>query len=55
MFAREADTQLRNIPGTPGQPTYWLLLEFWGSITFFLGFVSLRKREYPAEPAPFPT
>ena len=51
MFAREADTQLRNIPGTPGRSTHILLPEFWDSIAFFFGFVSLCKREYPANPA----
>ena len=51
MFAREADTQLRNIPGTPGRSTHILLPEFWNSIAFFFGFVSPRWPEYPANPA----
>ena len=55
MFAREADTQLRNIPGTPGRSTHILLPEFWNSIAFFFGFVSPRWPGYPANPALLPS
>lgn len=54
MFAREADTQLRNIPGTPEWSTHILFLEFRDSIAFFFGFVSPREQEYLANPAFIP-